>query len=253
MSSASGSGPSAFRLRREPSLRIPRGINGSGRDPEPPGDEIDRLLDGLDPSRLLLGDRDPVSVLQLHHELVEIERVRVEVLPEPSRLGDLLGGHLQLVREMVSDLLEDVLAREAAHVHLPPSYHDASPADGAASRIAPRVTPESASERAVRSIARSSTARAASLTAFAIPSGPELPCPTTATPRNPSRIAPPVWSGSVWRRNPPSAGLSSSPPAAARGPDRAADRTAVPIADAVPSMVFRTTFPVNPSVTITSA
>ena len=105
----------------------------------------------------------------------------------------------------------------------------------------------------MRSTARSSTARAASRIALAIPSGPELPCPTTASPRRPSRIAPPVVSGSIWLRSEPSAGRNSSPPAAARGPERAAARTASATARAVPSIVFSTTLPVKPSVTTTSA
>ena len=38
---------------------------------------------------LLLGDPDPVGVLELHHELVEVERVGVEVLAEAGRVRDL--------------------------------------------------------------------------------------------------------------------------------------------------------------------
>ena len=85
------------------------------------------------------------------------------------------------------------------------------------------------------------------------PSGPELPWATTATPRRPSRIAPPVLSGSISRRRPPSAGRRSSPPTAAIGFERAASETAPPTARAVPSSVFSTTLPVKPSVTTTSA
>ena len=88
------------------------------------------------------------------------------------------------------------------------------------------MAPAASSSSAVRSIARSSTDRAASRIAFAIPSGPELPCATTATPRRPSRIAPPVASGSSSRRRPPSAGRKSRPPRAATGFDRAASPTA---------------------------
>ena len=75
----------------------------------------------------------------------------------------------------------------------------------------------------MRSTARSRTARSASRIALAIPSGVELPCATTATPRSPSRIAPPTEFGihavGAGRRAP---GAAGAPPAAASGPERAA-------------------------------
>src|SRR5581483_1704533 len=192
---------------------------------------------------------DPIRVLELHHELVEVEGVGVEVLTHPGRLGDLVERDLELRREVLAHLLQDV--RTAQSTCLRRLRHRAHTTF--LSRMLPRVMPDRSSSSAVRSTACSSTARAANLIALAIPSGPELPCPTTAGPRSPSRIAPPVVSGSICRRSEPSAGRRSIPPTAARGPERAAARTASATARAVPSIVFSTTFPVNPSVTMTSA
>ena len=117
----------------------------------------------------------------------------------------------------------------------------------------PRPAPPSRSSAAVRPTASASTQRAARRTALAIPSAPELPWPTTAMPRSPSRIAPPVVSGCSSRRRPPSAGRISSPPSAASGFERAASRIAPVTVFAVPSISFRATLPVKPSVTTTSA
>src|SRR5215207_256984 len=211
-------------------------------DAQAPGDEVHGVAHGLDVGRLLLGHTDAVGVLELHHELVEVEGIGVQVLAQPRLIRDLLERHLELGRKVLAHLLEDIGTTQTVGSH-----------DTFLSRITPRVIPESSRSSAVRSTARSSTARAASRTAFAIPSAPELPWPTTATPRSPSRIAPPVVSGSSWRRSAPSAGRSSVPPTAARAPERAASRTASATALAVPSIVFSTTFPVNPSVTTMSA
>ena len=141
-------------------------------DPEPPGDEVDGLADGLDPGRLLLRDADPVGVLELHHELVEVERVGVEVVAEPGRLDDLVDRDLELGRQVLADLLQDALAAQPVDVHRPlPITTRRSPAERSP-RIAPRVMPDRSSSSAVRSTARSSTARAARRTALAMPSRP---------------------------------------------------------------------------------
>ena len=50
--------------------------------------EVDRGTDGLDPRRLLVGHLDPVGVLELLHERVEVERVRGQVVAEVRRLRD---------------------------------------------------------------------------------------------------------------------------------------------------------------------
>ena len=87
-------------------------------------------------------------------------------------------------------------------------------------RRRPRAPPRSA-----RSCARRA-ARWASRTALAIPSGLELPCAITATPRRPSRIAPPAVFGSSSSRSGPTLPRISSPPSDETGAelDRVADR-----------------------------
>src|SRR3954470_17449559 len=57
---------------------------------DPGANEVDGISDGLDAGRLLLAHPDAVAVLELHHELVEVERVRVEVLAEAGLGLDLL-------------------------------------------------------------------------------------------------------------------------------------------------------------------
>src|SRR5680860_270888 len=92
------------------------------------------------------------------------------------------------------------------------SYHAPAPAASA-----PLVAPPSSSRAAVLPTASTSTQRAARRTALAIPSAPALPWPTTAMPRSPRRIAPPVVSGCSSRRRPPRAGRIIRPPSAASG------------------------------------
>ena len=84
-----------------------------------------------------------------------------------------------------------------------------------------RPTPPSSS--AMRSTARSRTARSASLTALAMPSALELPWATTATPRRPSRIAPPTRVRVHARAEAAERGSQQQP---ARGRDRAGARGA---------------------------
>ena len=67
-----------------------------------------------------------------------------------------------------------------------------------------------------------------------MPSRTRLPCATTATPRMPSRIAPPVVSGSISRRRPPSASRMSSP----RSP-RSDDQRRIPPTQRPPSRSWR--------------
>src|SRR4051794_14462893 len=73
--------------------------------------EVDRLPDGLDPRGLLVAHLDPVGVLELLYERVEIERIGVEVAPEVRALLDAGGIELQLVGQVVADDLEDLVAR----------------------------------------------------------------------------------------------------------------------------------------------
>src|ERR671934_824982 len=98
-----------------------------------------------------------------------------------------------------------------------------------------------------------STPRAASRTAFAIARGDELPCAITARPRRPSRYAPPYVSGSRRVRSRRAAGRISRPPSFPRGVAVISSRKAASRFAIVPSSSFRTTLPVKPSVTTTSA
>src|SRR6185503_18276424 len=186
--------------------------------------------------------------LELHHQLVEVERVGVEVLAEAGRLGDATDVDFELLGEVLADNGQDFFVG-----HRAPNYDvSAGGTPASAPARALRLAPPSRSSAAVRPTASTSAQRAASRTALAIPSAPELPWPTTAIPRRPSRIAPPVVSGCSSRRSPPSAGFISRPPAAASGLERAALRIAPAIARAEPSITLRVTLPVKPSVTITS-
>src|SRR3954454_23557694 len=55
------------------------GLRGGGRVGD---DEIDGLAHGDDPRRLLVGHPDPIGVLELLYQRVEVERVGPEVLLE---------------------------------------------------------------------------------------------------------------------------------------------------------------------------
>ena len=205
-----------------PSLRMPRAIAQAG---QPLDDEVDRVADGLDLGRLLLADADPVGVLELHHQLVEVERVGVEVLAEAGLVAD-LGRRRPRARSRGARAPSPSPRRASAPSITPPSYH--------ASRRAGRAASARAARRCARP-RRSSTARAASRTALAIPSGPELPWPTTATPRRPSRIAPPVVSGSICAaqaaerraQQQPAGRRDRVPSAPRRGPRRRPPRRAL--------------------------
>src|ERR687895_1221937 len=69
------------------------------------GDEVGGLAHGQDPGCLLVGDANAVAVLQLHDELDEVQRVRLEVLLEARLLRDAAGLHLQLGGEVLTDAL----------------------------------------------------------------------------------------------------------------------------------------------------
>src|SRR5215211_435336 len=201
------------------------------------GDEVCGLADREYLGRVLVGDAYAVAVLELHDELHEVERVGLEILLEASAVADAAGIDLQLGCEVLADALED---RFAGH-------------SGATLAVGTDLNaPAASSASAVRSTMRWSTARRASRTAAAIPSGPKLPCATTTGRRSPSRIAPPTRSGSSCSRRAPSRRLMSSPPALDTAPERIASRMAPVTALAVPSMAFSATLPVKPSVTTTS-
>src|SRR3979411_2625684 len=62
--------------------------------------EVDRLTDGQDLGRFLVGDLQLVGCLRPLDQRVEIERVGFEVLPKAARLGDRLRWKIELVRQM---------------------------------------------------------------------------------------------------------------------------------------------------------
>src|SRR5918999_1453120 len=69
-------------------------------------DEVRGLADGEDLRRLLVGDPDAVAVLELHHELDEVERIGLQVLLEARLLLDARGVRLELLREVRAYALE---------------------------------------------------------------------------------------------------------------------------------------------------
>jgi hypothetical protein len=74
-------------------------------------DVVDGLADGLDLLRVLVGDLDPELVLELHDQLHEIERVRIEILLEGSLFCDLALVDAELLGQNFLHPLEDFLAR----------------------------------------------------------------------------------------------------------------------------------------------
>src|SRR3954469_16156906 len=74
------------------------------------GDEIRGLADRQDLYRLLVGNPDAVAVLELDDELDQVERVRLEVLPEAGVLADARGVHLQLGGQVLADAFEDLVS-----------------------------------------------------------------------------------------------------------------------------------------------
>ena len=74
------------------------------------GDEVRGLPDGQDLGRLLVGDADPVAVLELDHQLDQVERVGLEVLLEAGVLADAPGIDLELGGQVLTNALEDLLS-----------------------------------------------------------------------------------------------------------------------------------------------
>ena len=149
-----------------------------------------------------------VRVLQLLHQAVEVERVRLEIVLEVGALLHARGIELELVGEVRADVGQDLVSRHA-------SGTVAAGSDGwsATPPLRTRSAPAAARRSWVRPTTSVRAPRAASSIARAIPFAPNEPCGTTASRRRPSRNAPPCASGSIASRSPPSAGLSSSPPA----------------------------------------
>ena len=71
-------------------------------------DEVDRLSDGVDLLRLLVGDLRSELRLKLHEQLDDVEAVGVEVVGEARLAGDLLGLRIGVLGNDVDDLLFDL-------------------------------------------------------------------------------------------------------------------------------------------------
>src|SRR5262249_5934440 len=80
----------------------------------------DRVTHCLDLSRLLLAHANSVSVLELHHQLVQIQGIGVEVLAEPGLRLDSVRGHLELRAQVVADKLHHLVSLHRGH-YLRPS------------------------------------------------------------------------------------------------------------------------------------
>ena len=78
--------------------------------------EVDRLAHGEDLRGLLVGHAHAVGVLELLHERVQVQRVRLEVLLEARVSSAItLGVDVELVGEVGADQLEHLLAGADAH------------------------------------------------------------------------------------------------------------------------------------------
>ena len=74
------------------------------------GDEVRGLTDREDLGRLLVGDADPVAVLELDHQLDQVERVGLEVLLEAGVLADARRVDLELGGQVLANACEDLLS-----------------------------------------------------------------------------------------------------------------------------------------------
>src|SRR5215218_5958191 len=129
--------------------------------------EVHGLPDGLDPRRLLVRHRHAVAVLELLHERVEVERVGLEVALEVGALLDARRVELELVGEMRTDGVENLVPGHGWSGTVEPT------ADTSAG--ARRRAPAAASVSSVRPTTSSRTPRAARPIAFVIPAASNDP------------------------------------------------------------------------------
>src|SRR5262249_41407276 len=76
---------------------------------------VHRLSYGEDLRRLIVGHVHAVGVLELLHQRVQIERVRLEILSEAGVLSDRARLDLELVCQMSLDQREHLLSGARAH------------------------------------------------------------------------------------------------------------------------------------------
>ncbi len=208
--------------------------------------EVHCCADRQDLGRLLVGHLDPVGVLELLHERVEVERVRLEVLLEAGLLVDRRSGPRPARRRG---------GRGSAR----------RPADGRQAHPVWRRL-ASGADAGERLSAPASCERQMGLTddvlAGAEPrpqdrlgeAGPrEAPVRDDAQAAESEQVGAAAGLGVDLVAGPLSAPRSSSPPSLPRGRGRGglADRTEDRLG--VPSISFRAMLPVRPSVTTTSA
>src|SRR6188472_2055062 len=86
-------------------------------------DVVDRLADGREPAGVLVGDLEPELVLEVHHDLHQIQGVGAEILLERRVFGDLALVDTELLAQRAFDLLEDLLTgcRHARNLTFLPS------------------------------------------------------------------------------------------------------------------------------------
>src|SRR2546428_4899940 len=90
----------ATRLR----IRLPRRRSSAGGELFLPDfgvalDVLRRFADGPDLFRLLIRDLQGELILQSHHELDDVERIRPQILDEPRLGRHLIGLHAELIRD----------------------------------------------------------------------------------------------------------------------------------------------------------
>src|SRR5215468_1653964 len=78
-------------------------------------DVVHDVLHGADLLRFLVGDLHVVLLLERHHELDDVERVRPQVLDERRLRCDLIFAHAELLAD---DLLHPLL-HARCHIHPP--------------------------------------------------------------------------------------------------------------------------------------
>jgi hypothetical protein len=74
-------------------------------------DVVDGLADGLDLLGVLVGDLDPELILELHDQLDEVERIRVEILLEGGLFSDVAFLDAELFGQNFLDSLVDFITR----------------------------------------------------------------------------------------------------------------------------------------------
>src|SRR5258708_26096540 len=73
----------------------------------------DDVLDGADFLGVLVGDFDVEFLLQRHHQVDDVERIRVQVRDKRGLRGYFVGGHTQLLAYLLANFGFDVLSHRA--------------------------------------------------------------------------------------------------------------------------------------------